>query len=43
MIKNILFDVGNVLLDFDPERFLREAGYTNCHALCIYASTVGSA
>ena len=28
MIKNILFDVGNVLLDFDPERFLREAGYT---------------
>ena len=41
MIKNILFDVGNVLLDFDPERFLREAG--NCHALCIYASTVGSA
>ena len=28
MIKNILFDVGNVLLDFDPERFLKEAGYT---------------
>ena len=28
MIKNILFDVGNVLLDFDPERFLKEVGYT---------------
>lgn len=28
MIRNILFDVGNVLLDFDPERFLREAGYS---------------
>lgn len=28
MIKNIIFDVGNVLLGFDPERYLEQRGYT---------------
>lgn len=28
MIKNIIFDVGNVLLGFDPERYLENRGYT---------------
>lgn len=28
MIKNIIFDVGNVLLGFDPERYLAKTGYT---------------
>ena len=27
MIKNIVFDLGNVLLDFDPERYLEALGY----------------
>ena len=27
MIKNIVFDLGNVLLDFDPERYLENLGY----------------
>ena len=27
MIKNIIFDLGNVLLDFDPERYLETLGY----------------
>ncbi|MDO4474084.1 MAG: HAD family phosphatase [Eubacteriales bacterium] len=28
MIKNIIFDVGNVLLGFDPEKYLEKRGYT---------------
>lgn len=28
MIKNIVFDLGNVLLDFDPENYLDELGYS---------------
>jgi len=28
MIKNIVFDLGNVLLDFDPESYLDELGYS---------------
>jgi putative hydrolase of the HAD superfamily len=28
MIKNIVFDLGNVLLDFDPENYLEELGYS---------------
>jgi len=27
LIKNIVFDLGNVLLDFDPERYLEALGY----------------
>ena len=27
MIKNIVFDLGNVLLDFEPERYLENLGY----------------
>lgn len=27
MIKNIVFDLGNVLLDFDPDSYLEELGY----------------
>ncbi|MFP4021759.1 MAG: HAD family hydrolase [Halanaerobium sp.] len=27
MIKNIVFDLGNVLLDFDPESYLEKLGY----------------
>lgn len=27
MIKNIIFDLGNVLLDFDPESYLKDLGY----------------
>jgi putative hydrolase of the HAD superfamily len=27
LIKNIVFDLGNVLLDFDPERYLETLGY----------------
>lgn len=29
MIKNIVFDLGNVLISFKPEEFLDKAGYTN--------------
>ena len=29
MIKNIVFDLGNVLLDFDPESYLDELGYSD--------------
>ena len=29
MIKNIVFDLGNVLLDFDPDSYLEELGYTD--------------
>ncbi len=28
MIRNIVFDLGNVLLDFDPDSYLEELGYT---------------
>lgn len=28
MIKNIVFDLGNVLLDFDPDSYLEELGYS---------------
>ena len=28
MIKNIVFDLGNVLLDFDPESYLDKLGYS---------------
>ncbi len=27
MIKNIVFDLGNVLLEFDPDSYLEESGY----------------
>jgi len=27
MIRNIIFDLGNVLLDFDPDNYLEELGY----------------
>lgn len=27
MIKNIIFDLGNVLLDFSPDKYLKELGY----------------
>ena len=29
MIKNIVFDLGNVLLDFDPKSYLDELGYSD--------------
>ncbi|PUU94104.1 HAD family phosphatase [Halanaerobium sp.] len=29
MIKNIVFDLGNVLLEFDPESYLDELGYSD--------------
>jgi putative hydrolase of the HAD superfamily len=29
MIKNIVFDLGNVLLNFDPESYLDELGYSD--------------
>ncbi|MFW5686619.1 MAG: HAD family hydrolase [Halanaerobium sp.] len=28
LIKNIVFDLGNVLLDFDPDSYLEELGYS---------------
>jgi putative hydrolase of the HAD superfamily len=27
LIKNIIFDLGNVMLDFDPEKYLEDLGY----------------
>ena len=27
MIKNIIFDVGKVLVEFDPEGFLKKLGF----------------
>ena len=28
MIKNIVFDMGNVLFDFKPSEYIRRLGYT---------------
>lgn len=29
MIRNIVFDMGQVLIEFNPEKFIRHLGYTN--------------
>ena len=29
MIKNIIFDVGRVLVEYDPVEYMRKRGYTN--------------
>ena len=29
MIKNIVFDMGNVLIKFDPDMFIKKVGITN--------------
>ena len=35
MIRNILFDMGNVLMHWDPALFIRRLGYTGEDALCL--------
>lgn len=40
MIKNIIFDIGGVLVDFNPERVLKEMGFPQNEVQAIYSNTV---
>ena len=42
MIRNLLFDMGSVLVDFDPRRFVREASLSEADALLIREELFGS-
>ena len=39
-IKNVIFDLGNVLIDFHPLEYIKSLGYDNDKALEILNSTI---
>ena len=42
MIKNIIFDVGKVLVEWEPERAMRELGMSEETIAAVMAATVNS-
>lgn len=40
MIKNVIFDLGNVLIDFKPIKYIKSLGYDDEKALEIFNKTI---
>lgn len=40
MIKNVIFDLGNVLVDFTPLEYLKSLGYSKEKSKEIYRATI---